>query len=206
MDEFPGNSNKEKQQKQEPKKIEPIVQGAVVQRKPSLGKRFAQNFFGGDLKTAATAMMLTVLIPSLKDTLRDMADTGLNVLFDGKPGKSRSKPSGNDFLGHQQYQQMFKKDQYRGGRDLSRKARSMHDFAEIVLESRAEAEQIIDTMFELLQRYDMVRVRELYGLLDINPGYTDEKYGWYDLKGAGVVRLRGGGGYLLDLPQPVLLD
>ena len=45
---------------------------------------------------------------------------------------------------------------------------------------------------------------DLYDMVNITGDYTDTKWGWYDLRGAGVERIRSG--YLLDLPRPVPLD
>jgi len=41
-------------------------------------------------------------------------------------------------------------------------------------------------------------------LVGLAATHTDNKWGWTDLSGAGVSRIRGG--YLLDLPEPEPLD
>ena len=89
-------------------------------------------------------------------------------------------------------------------RALSRQGRSRHDFDEIVLEARAEAEEVIDRLFEVVSRYGTATVADLYELVGIAGTHTDNKWGWTDLRGAGVSRVRGG--FLLDLPEPQPLD
>src|SRR3954454_10116741 len=84
---------------------------------------------------------------------------------------------------------------------MSRRARARHDFDEIVLESRGEAEEVIDRMYDLLSRYDSVSVADMYELTGIQSAHTDQKWGWTDLRGSTVTRTRAGG-YLLDLPEP----
>jgi hypothetical protein len=83
---------------------------------------------------------------------------------------------------------------------LSRRARANFDFDEIILPTRVEAEEVIDRMFDLVAKYEMVTVADLYDLVGIQGNYTDEKYGWEDVRGAGVTRVSNG--YLLDIPRP----
>lgn len=83
---------------------------------------------------------------------------------------------------------------------MSRRARARHDFDEIVLTSRAEAEDVIDRLFDLVGKYDTASVADLYELVGFDSAHTDYKWGWTDLRGAGVAKVREG--YLLDLPDP----
>lgn len=80
----------------------------------------------------------------------------------------------------------------------------MHDFDEIILATRAEGNEVIRRMDDLIQKYEQVTVSDLYQLVDIAPSFTDEKWGWTDIREARVERTRAG--YLLDLPRPELLD
>jgi hypothetical protein len=85
-------------------------------------------------------------------------------------------------------------------RAISRAARSRFNFDEIILDSRTEAEEVIDRLFDLVSRYEQATVADLYELVGISSTHTDHRWGWLDLHGAGVSRIRGG--YLLDLPEP----
>ena len=69
----------------------------------------------------------------------------------------------------------------------------------MVIDSRVEAEEVLRMMYEILNRYDVVRVAEVYDLLHVTPDNSDYKWGWEDLEGSRVSRARGGG-YCLDLP------
>ena len=88
-------------------------------------------------------------------------------------------------------------------RQLSARARANHDFNELVLDSRAEGDMILETLQDLINQYGHAKVSEMYGLAGISGSFTDEKYGWYDLDGARVQRHQGG--YLLAMPrtQPI---
>ena len=90
---------------------------------------------------------------------------------------------------------------------MSRRARAAHDFDEIILPTRVEADEVLDRLFNLVSEFESATVSELYELVGIDASYTDNKYGWTSdggLRGANVARVRDG--YLLDLPKPELLD
>lgn len=90
---------------------------------------------------------------------------------------------------------------------LSRASRTRHDFNDIVIQYRPEAEEVVSRMFDLLERYGSVEVADLYELTGIASSHTDHKWGWTDLRGARVRPIRGGkDGYLLELPEPQVFD
>jgi hypothetical protein len=87
---------------------------------------------------------------------------------------------------------------------MSRQARRSHDFDEIILDKRVEAEEVIDMMYAILEEYKEVSVHDLYEMVGLDPTWADQKWGWYRLDGARAVRT--GSGYLIDLPKPEPLD
>ena len=88
---------------------------------------------------------------------------------------------------------------------LSRRSRTRQEFDEIVIQSRQEANEVLDRMYDILSRYGSVAVADLYELTGIQAAHTDYKWGWTDLRGAKASKLRQGG-YLLDLPEPETLN
>lgn len=76
-------------------------------------------------------------------------------------------------------------------------------FEDIVFDNRTEANKAIDDMRDILERYGVVTVSDLHDLCDITSVYTDNKYGWTNLREAEVVRIRGG--YKLSLPMALPL-
>lgn len=87
---------------------------------------------------------------------------------------------------------------------MSRRGRSNHEFDEIVLSTRVEAEEVIDRLMDLISRYQSASVADLYELVGEPKTHIDEKWGWTDLREATYTKLRNG--YVLDLPKPDLLD
>lgn len=207
--EFPSNSDASKRRSPEEKSIDPIVSGKVSRKRKSLRKQFSETFVAGDAQTAVQYVIFDVLLPAAKDTVVEMGSQFLEKLFfrDGRRRGSTPPYQQHGPLGHVSY------NRYSTGsvsrlpgpqRALSRQARARHNFDEVVLEQRTEAEEVIDRLFDLVSRYEQASVADLYDLLGLPAGHTDHKWGWTNLHGAGVSRIRGG--YLLDLPEPEPLD
>lgn len=214
MDEFPGNSLKATKpspaKSEQPKKIEKVVVGEVVRQKKPLGRRMSETFFGGDAQGVVGYVFMDVLVPALKDLVVDMVKTGIEraVFGESRPvsRQNATRYGGTGYTSYNRYStSAFSRPEPRREepREMSRKARSSHDFDEIILATRAEAQEVIDRMFDLINQYESASVADLYELVGVSGNYTDEKYGWVDFRGASVVRVRGG--YLLDLPRPELL-
>lgn len=216
--EFPSNSRstpnkKAPSAKVEEKKVEKVVTGKVVQRKKRLGTKFKETFISGaDSKSVLEYVMFDILVPAAKDMVVDATQAGLERKFYGETrsmgrrGYSRGGP-----VGHTAYNRIGSASVIRStGRDESRReppsrrARAKHDFGEIILESRVEAVNVLDTLYELLSKFEVVTVSDLYDALDIESAFTDNRWGWEDLQGSDIQRVRDG--YLLVLPKPVPID
>lgn len=202
--EYPPNSKKVTNTGDE-KKVERVTSAQATRRKKPLGKQFSKTFIGGDAKTAMHYVVFDVLIPAAKDALADAGSQGLERLIFGesrsKRGRGATPMSGA--TGYVSYNRMGMGGNERPAlpKQLSRRARSQHDFDEIVLPSRTEAEEVLDRLFDLVSRYDSATVADLYELTGLEGTHTDNKWGWTNLRGASVTRVRGNG-YLLDLPDP----
>ena len=206
MEQFPPNSVKSREPERGPKRVERVTSdGAVRRRRPPLGRKFHQTFFNGDSRMAFEYMVANSVVPAVKEMMLEAVNSGFERLIygDHRPGR-RSPISGP--LGYVAYNRM----QQRGPepraqtQQLPRPSRMRHAFDEIVINSRQEAEEVLDRMYDLISRYDAASVADLYELTGITSSHTDQKWGWEELQGSSVGRVRGGG-YLLELPEPIPL-
>jgi len=167
-----------------------------------------QNLIGGDAQRVWGYMLGEVLIPAARDMIADALTGGVERAIFGDSshrhrGRSRGLPGRTDYhsisssRGRPGY-----RDEPR--RELSRRSRSLHNFDEIVLDKRVEAEEVLDRMDAWIDKYDSVSVADFYEMCGVSSNYTDNKYGWTDLRGSGVQHVRGG--YLIKLPPPEPLD
>lgn len=74
---------------------------------------------------------------------------------------------------------------------------------EVYLESRLDGEQVLETLSEMIDRYGVASIADLYGLLGHPTNYIDNNWGWTELMLANVVQTPDG--WLLKLPpvQPL---
>jgi hypothetical protein len=206
--EFPPNNEASKRPKAENKNIERITSGEVVRRRKPLRKRFSETFIAGDAKTAVQYALYEIVFTAFRDMAVDSVNGITEKLFYGDTRRHRGiTPPQTGPYGNVAYNRVSDPRAGRlpsAQRALSRMARARHDFDEIVLDDRSEAEDVIDRLFDLVSRYDEATVADLYELLGLGSTHPDHKWGWTNLQGAGVTRVRGG--YLLDLPDPRPLE
>lgn len=206
MEQFPPNSRKA-ETRAEPKAIERVTSAKAVRRKQPLGRKFRQTFFGGDARSAVEYMAVSVLIPAAKEAIVEAASSGFERLVYGDTRPKRGRPTSGP-LGYVAYNRQGparSDDRPPMPNRLPRQSRARHQFSDIVINSRQEAEEVIDRMFDLISKYDSASVADLYELTGLKSDHVDVKWGWNNLQGATVNRVRGGG-YLLDLPEPGYLE
>lgn len=202
---YPANSEASKRvvSNKNEKNVERVTSGDAIRKKKSLRKQFKETFIAGDVKTSIRYVAFDILLPTLRDMLWEAGSGGIEKLIFGDSRRRGSTIPQSGPTGYVSY------NRYAVGRGplagpqraMSRMARARHDFDEIVLESRIEAEEVIDRLFDLVSRYETATVADLYELVGLPSSHTDNKWGWSDLRGAGVSRVRDG--YLLDLPDPI---
>lgn len=221
MEEFPGNSQRAKKpSREEPviadksKKIEKVIEGEVVRRKKPLGKRVKETFLGGDGPTVTEYVIGDILIPGIRDMFADIVTGGIERMLYGESRPSGRRGGGSRFgasTGRINYGSFSQPPVGRAARtedprpSLSRKARATHDFDEILLPNRPEAEAVLEGLFAVLDQYEQVTVSDLYELVGISGNFTDERWGWTDLRGSRVERTRNGY-FVLNLPPTEQLE
>lgn len=194
MDEYKGNSRFAKEKPQEKRKVEKVVKGTVKSKK---NNGFFSNFLSGDLLDVKNYIIQDVLIPTIKNTIEDMVSNGISMLLNnGEPRRSNKRSSTSSRVSYRSYYEREEND-----REKSRTKDRDHGYSydDIILESRVEAEEVISRLDELIEVYGMASVADLYDLVGISGQYTDNKYGWTDVRSASHVRVRDG--YLLKMPR-----
>ena len=207
---IPGNSYREQAAKRVEKvetpreKVEKVVTGKVVQRKQPWYKKLARNMIADDAQTIGDFLIHDVLIPSVKNVIFDAVSQGSSRALFGTSGRgqSRSGRSGQSRGGAHfktRYDQMAEEPR----RGMSREARARHEFDEIILDSREDANSVIDDLIELVTKYGSATIADLYDLVGISGTFVDRHWGWSDLRTADVRQVRGG--WILDLPRTIEL-
>lgn len=217
MDDFPSNRQHTRPAREElpptgkndEKRVTRVVEGEVIRRKKPFGRRFKELMIG-DSRNVGDFLLEDMLIPGIKDLLFDMFNAGLERRFYGDDAPRRARRNGRGGggggLGHVRYDRYGddRRDDRRPSRSRdSGRRETKNDLDEVILMSRVEAEETLSQMFDILEKFEAVTVADLWEILGQTSQYTDNRYGWTDLRGSTVSRVRGG--YLLDLPRPELL-
>ena len=90
-------------------------------------------------------------------------------------------------------------------RDYGKTRTSSRDYNNIFLDNRADAEEVLMKMDELIYLYGVVSIRDFYDLVGKTGDYTDEKYGWTDIRSASIIRTYDNR-YKIKLPRVLPID
>lgn len=190
------------------KKVEKVVSGNVIRKKKSLGSKFTELFTGENAKSAAVYVFVEVIVPSTKQMIEEAFKEQLSRMLWGE-NRPRSSAGRNVAKAYVSYNNMYGgSSTYREDKRRAAIAPRTHSNTrapdEIILESRSEAESVIERMVTLIQEYDVATVSDMLDLVGTTGSFTDDKWGWTDLRAARVRKVPEG--YLLDLPRAIPLD
>ena len=155
-------------------------------------------FLTEDISSVKNYILMDVVIPAVKKGISDIVTNGIDMLLYGENGSSKKQSTASK-VSYRSY--------YESGKERNsqiQRTRPGYNYDDIVLDNRGEAEDVLTRMDELISTYGMVSVADLYDLVGITCNYTDNKYGWTDVRSASIVRIREG--YLIKMPNAMPLD
>lgn len=200
MEDYKPNSyrfKEEQKEKEREKKIEKVVKGKVITKKKSKIGSFAGQIISEDANSAGGYVMGEVIIPALKKTISDIVTNGIDIILYGESG-GRNRRSTADRVSYSSYS-----DRDRRPSQVNRIGTG-YSYDDIILDSRAEAMDVLSRMEEIIDTYKVVSVADLYDLVGVRGNYTDNKYGWTSMRNADVIRCRDG--YQIKLPRAMPID
>lgn len=205
MEEYKPNSNKYKEEQRklatEDKKLQAVVTGTARTKKKSEIQKFTDVFVSEDIANVKSYILMDVLVPAVKKAISDIVTNGVDmILYGGRnPNQKRSSAS------RVSYNSMY--DSQRGSRrDYSASSgRNGFDYDDILFDHRGDAEAVLCAMEEVINKYGVVSVGDLYDLAEVSThNYAVNNYGWSDIRSASVVRVRDG--YMLKLPRALPIN
>ena len=199
MDEmnYPSNSHNYKEQLKnaktdeslaERKKVDKVITGTSKKKQRSAVSKFFNEFVSENASNLKQYIVGDVIIPTIKRTITETIDM---VLY----GRARKSGTPGTRVSY--------KDYWTDPRSKAEapRARTGYSYDDVILESRGDAEAVLSQMNDLIDTYGMVSVADLYDLVGISGDYTDNKYGWTNIRNAEVIR--GRDGYAISLPKPL---
>lgn len=202
INDFKPNSNKSKEAPAK-REIRAVNTKAKVREK-SLGSKFRDTFIGEEIGDAKSYILFDVIVPSIKEMIVDAVENAVEMIF-GVGGRSKRPNKDRKSGDSVSYTAYYKsKEQRRDTRRDNTDDGDRYDGKDILVDTRGEAEELLDVLMEQIDMYEKVSVAELYESIGKTPNFTDYKYGWTNLRNAYVKRVRDG--YLLVLPKVVPIE
>lgn len=198
MEEFKSNSHKSKEENagNSDNSVKKVTTGKTRIKKKNGLIKFADSMISEDAANVKSYILMDVLLPAIKKAVVDIVTDGINMILYGETSVSSRKSSGSKVS----YRKFYEDDH----RDSRSEQKRRYDYDEVVFDSRRDAEEVLASMEDLVDRYKVVSVMDFYELADQKSVYTDRYYGWTNLRSAEVIRVRDG--YTIKLPKPLPID
>lgn len=201
MEEFKSNSHKSKELPVERKKLDKVVTNDVKVKKKSGVHKFTDVFISEDVHNVKSYILMDVLVPAIKKAVSDIVTNGIDMILYGGNGGSKKRTN----AGYVSYNRYSDRDYRRDDRSYNTTTtRTGYSYEDIVIPTRGEAEEVLSRMDDIISTYGIVSVADFYDLVGVTCNYTDNKYGWTNIRNAEVVRLRDG--YMIKLPKALPID
>jgi hypothetical protein len=198
MEEFTPNSHKFKESQKETsgeKKVEKVISGKAKVKKKNGASKFAETFLSEDVSNVKSYVIQDVLIPAAKKLVSDIVTNGIDMILYGESGRSKKRTNA-DYVSYRSYSDSK-------SRPAEPRTRAGYRYDELIFESRGDAEEVLTRMDELVETYGMVSIADFYEAAGEPCKYTDNYYGWTDIRHADVNRVRDG--YVIKLPKAISL-
>lgn len=214
---YPNNSDRSRtsyatERPKSPKKIDPkptkVTHGKVVQKKKSFGRKFAEAFGAREGQGVIDYILYDIVIPATKNMIVDSIINGAEMAILGEVRDRRRSNGYSSSTSRYRYDRVSYRDDCdrRDRRDNYEDRhipRGLHDYEDILFDNQQDAEDVIQSMLNMLDTYGQVTVQDLYGLVGITPEYTVGNYGWRNLRDVHSRRIRDG--WVIELPRAVAL-
>lgn len=211
MDDYKSNSYKDKKERSvEPRPITNDISETKVSRlapkepvkvrKRSGLSRSFDEFVRDDLNKVKEFAITDVIVPAIKKSISDIFKTGIDmILYHGETGSSSRRYPDSSKVSYRSYY-----DSAPARRTSHSDRRNAYYCDERIFDTRGEAEAKLAQLDDIMARYHLVRVADYCEIVGITGTYTDNDYGWTDLRTAEVVRVLEG--YIIRMPRALPID
>lgn len=183
------------------KKIEKVVTGKTTVNKNTDPGNIMSKFLVEGVQTAGKSMIMDVFLPKCKQAVYDALINGLSVLFWGAGGVKKSSSVGTGTRVNYSSASGTRPVSSTTSQRVTPTIKKTIDPEDINFETRLDAQNVYDTMLDILEQYEKVSLSEFLELANVsNDDFTYNKYGWKSLPPADIRRL-GNGMYYIRFPK-----
>jgi hypothetical protein len=180
---------------------EKVISGVVIERKAGLGSKIRETFMGVSARETAEHVVMDVLVPQFRGMVADAGMQMVERLILGE-SRGRSTSSSSSSSSRVRGSNYVAYNRYAGGSMAEEPANfRSNEVREVIVETRGDAQNVLDELFRHIDRYNAVSVAYYYELVGITGKFTDHQWGWTNLNAAGVSHVREG--YRIELPKPI---
>ena len=202
MEDFKGNPDTPEKFNTKPSIGKPVTTNVVV-KKESEAKRLGKKFFAEDAKTVGSHVVESVVIPSLQKLLSDAVKGAIDWLIYGSKGSKNSSGVGTISYGSYYNRSGYINQTPVYTNPMLNNKPTLYAVNDIIIADRGEAEEVLLRMKESINSYGMVSVGDFYDLVGQRANFTDQKWGWFDLRTADIIRVDGGFCIRFPKVQPI---
>lgn len=200
MEDYKPNSHKSREkQKALPseKKVEKVVKGSVKKKKNNV-RNIKDTFVSEEANNVTSYVVSEILVPTIKKTIVDIITNAAEMIF-GTGSSRRSSGGSGTYVSYNKYSSS-RNDRFASG---STRIANVYSYDDILFETRADAERVLENMDEAMDKYGLVSVADMCDLAGVRCDYTDSNYGWTNIRSADIIRVRDG--WIIKMPKAIPL-
>lgn len=189
------------------KKVENVITGNV---EVPTRKKVKDAFMKNDAKTIRDYAFFDVFIPSVKRTIYDLVTRIFGMALFGDRNSGGTSFSGTDYA--RPYQQVS----YRNNETVIRPYGSSviqsnnrplqnngYEYESWVFDNRGDIEAVLNQMTDIIERYGVASIVDLYDSVGKTAPYTADNFGWKSMNGCESKLCSGGWRLSMTRPSPI---
>ena len=215
-DKYPSNSYKQRDANSaendndpvdisEKKEVRKVADARV--RKQGLVKRIAKSIVEDSIETAKERAIEDIIVPGFKSLIFDTITEMFDVMLFGGGGERPYRASNRRYGNSNRSEKTSYSDYYQNGSrrgDPRRRRESLYEPDEIIVDTRTEARNALDELDYTIRKYGQASVADFYDIVGVTGDWTDNQYGWTNLRGASIKPVRDG--FMIVLPRTQVLN
>ena len=200
----PANKSKDRNAVEEERRVEKVTKGTAKKKQSTALQKFAKGFIPEDSKSIKEYVVEEApgfILSFLRRLFQNLLDTYLP-----ENGKYRDTTRRGSIFGSNssvRYDKIQGSSASSGAGVRARSTNTVYEYENLTFEDYADAQEVLDGLYDCLDRYEKVRVLDLYDLAGVCTTATDRNYGWTDLRGVRIISTKEG--WVIDLPRAIPL-
>lgn len=194
---------KDSNYKPEKKQAKKVATGTIKEK--SFKQKVRDAFISDEVHDIKSYVVFDVIIPAIKETVRNLFVNSLDMALFGKVRKTANteQRGGSTYIAYDRlYQSRGSNDvqprQQKGGAPLR-----VNELDRVVFKDKADAIDVLSYMMDNLEEYHVASIADFLSAADLPISPIHHKWGFYDLSTASVEELPDGSGFFIRLPRPV---